>query len=60
MVLYSITHISLVEELQLADLALLASLYTDNAVFDGLTRRSVQILTLLLEQVPAREYFPEK
>ena len=60
MVLYSITLLPLVEETRSADLALLAPLSADNIVFYGLARSSVHLLTLLLEQGPAREYFPEK
>ena len=59
MFLYSITLFPLVEELQAADPGLLTPFYSDDAEFDRLVRTSVQLLKLLMERGPDREYFPE-
>ena len=50
MVLYGITLIPLVEELRAADPGLLLPFYADDAVFDGLERRSAQLLKLLIKR----------
>ena len=57
--LYMITLFPLVWELQAADPGLLTPFYSDDAEFDGLVRTSVQLLKLLMERGPDREYFPE-
>ena len=59
MVLYGITLFPLVEELRDAYSTLLSPLYADDAVFDGLARRSVVQLRLLLDQGPDRVYISE-
>ena len=59
MVLYGITLVSLAEELQAADLGLLSHFYADDAAFDGLARRSAQLLKLLVRRGTDRGYFPE-
>ena len=58
-VLYRITLVPLEEELQAADPGLLSPFYTDDAAFDGLARRSAQLLKLLMKRGPDRGYFPE-
>ena len=50
MVLYGITLVPLAEELQAADPGLLSPFYADNAAFDGLARRSAQLLKLLMKR----------
>ena len=59
MVLYRITLVSLAEELRAADPGLFSLFYADDAAFDGLARRSAQLLKLLMRRGPDREYFPE-
>ena len=59
MVLYGITIFPLEEELQAANPGLLSLFYADDATFDGLARRSAQLLKLLMRRGPDREYFPE-
>ena len=59
MVLYGITLVPLVEELQAADPGLLSPFYADDAVFDGLARRSSQLLKLLIKRGTDQGYFPE-
>ena len=59
MVLYWITPLSLANELRAADSGLLSLFYADDAVFDGLSQRSAQLLKLLMERGPDQGYFPE-
>ena len=59
MVLYGITLAPLAEELRAADLGLLSPFYADDAEFDGLVRRSAQLLKLLMRRGPDRGYLPE-
>ena len=59
MVLYGITLVYLVKELQAADPGLLSTFYGDDATFDGLARCSAQLLKLLMKRGPDQEYFPE-
>ena len=59
MVLYRINLFSLAEELRAADLGLLSPFYADDATFDGLVRRSAQLLNLLMKRGLDRRYFPE-
>ena len=59
MVLYEITLVPLVEELQAADPGLLSPFYADDEAFDGLARRSAQLLNLLMKRGPDRGYFPD-
>ena len=51
-VLYGMTLIPLAEELIAADPGLLSPFYADDSDFDGLTRRSAQILDLLMKRGP--------
>ena len=57
MVLYGITPIPFAQELQAADPGLISPFYADDAAFDGLTRRSAQLLKLLMERGADRGYF---
>ena len=59
MVLNGITLVPLAEELQSADPGLLSPLYADDAAFDGLARRSAQLLKMLKRRGPDWEYLPE-
>ena len=59
MVLYSITLVPLTEELRVADLGLLSTIYADDAVFDGLARQSAQLLKMLSKRGPDRGYLPD-
>ena len=56
-VLYWITLVPLEEELQAADPGLLSPFYADGAAFDGLARRSAQLLKLLMNRGPDQGYF---
>ena len=58
MVLYGINIVPLAEELRAADPGLLSPFYADDADFDGLARRSAQLLKLLMKRGPDRGYFP--
>ena len=58
-VLYGITLAPLAEDLQAADPWLLSPFYADDAAFDGLARRSAQLLKLLTKRGTDRGYFPE-
>ena len=49
----------LAKELQAADPGLLSLFYVDGVTFDGLARRSPQLLKLLMKRGPDRGYFPE-
>ena len=59
MVLYGITLVPLAEDLIAAYPWILSPFYVDNAVFDGSTRQSSQLLNLLMERGPDRGYFPD-
>ena len=59
MVLYGNTLVLLEEELRAADLGLLSPFYVNDAAFDGLVRRSAQLLKLLMKRGPDRVYLPE-
>ena len=59
MVLYEITLVPLTEELRAADPGILYPFYADDATFNGLARRSAQILNLLMKRGTDRGYFPE-
>ena len=59
MVLYGITLVPLTEELRAADPGLLSLFYADDAAFDGSTRRSTQLLKLLMKRGADQGYFPE-
>ena len=59
MVLYGITLFPLSEELRAADPGLLSLFYADDADFDGLARRSAQLLKMLMKRGSDRGYFPD-
>ena len=59
MVLYRITLVPLAEELRAADMGILSPFYADDVLFDGLARRSAQLLNLLMKRGPDRGYFPK-
>ena len=59
MVLHGITLVPLVKELRAADPGFLSPFYAKNVVFDGLEQQSAQLLKLLMEIGPDREYFPD-
>ena len=59
MVLYRITLIPLVEELQAADLGILSPFYADDVAFDGSARQSAKLLKLLMKMRPERGYLPK-
>ena len=59
MVLYGITLVPLAEELRAADPGLLSPFYADDAAFDGLARRSAQLLKLLMKRGLDRGNFPK-
>ena len=59
MVFYGITLVPLAEALRAAYLGLISPFYADDAVFDGLARRSAELLKLLMRRWPDRGYFPE-
>ena len=59
MVLYRITLVPLEEELRAADPGLISPFYADNTAFDGLARRSAQLLKLLIKRGPDRGDFPD-
>ena len=59
MVLYGISLVPLAEELRSADQGLLSPFYADDEAFDGLARRSAQLLKLLMKRGPDRGCFPE-
>ena len=59
MVLYGITLVPLTEELCAADPGILSPFYANDAAFDGLARRSAQLLKLLMRRGPDRLYLPE-
>ena len=51
MVIYGVTIITLVDELQAEDLGLLTPFYTDDTAFYGSSRCSKQILNMTLDGV---------
>ena len=59
MVLYGTNLFLLAKELRTSDLGLVSPFYADNAEFDGLARRSEQLLKLLMEIEPDRGYLPD-
>ena len=59
MVFNRITLVHLAEELRAAYPGLLSPLYADDAAFDGLARRSAQLLKMLMKRGPDRGYFSE-
>ena len=59
MVLYGITLVPFAEELRPADSGLLSPFYADDVAFNGLAKKSAQLLKLLTEKGPERGYFPE-
>ena len=59
LVLYGVTLVPLAEDLQAADPWLLSPFYADDAAFDGLARRSAQLIKMLMRRGPERGYFPE-
>ena len=59
MVLYRITLVPLCRGAPSSNPGLLSQLYADDAAFDGLARRSAQLLKLLMRRGPDRGYFPE-
>ena len=56
MVLYGITLVPLAEQLQAADPGILSPFYADDAKFDGLARRSAQLLKLSMKRGPEWGY----
>ena len=60
MVLYRITLVPLAEELRVADPGLISPFYADDAAFDGLVRRSTQLLKMLMKRGPDRGYFTKQ
>ena len=58
MVPYGINLVPLAEYLRYADPNLLSLFYTNNAVFDGLARRSAVQLKMLMYRGPYRDTFP--
>ena len=58
MVLHGITLVPLTEELRAADYGILSPFYADDAAFDGLARKSAQLLKLLMTRGSDRGYFP--
>ena len=59
MVLYRIILTPLAEELRAADPGLLSPFYVDDAAFDGLARRSAQLLKLLIKRGTDQGYLTE-
>ena len=59
MVFYGITLAPLAKELRVADPGILSLFYADDAAFDGLERRSAQLLKMLMKRGPERGYFPK-
>ena len=51
MVLFGSTLVPLAEKLRVADPGLLFPFYVDDVDFDGLTRRSAQLLKLLMKRI---------
>ena len=59
MVLYRITLVPPAKELRAADPGLLSLFYANDAAFDGLAQRIVQLLKLLMKRRPDRGYSKE-
>ena len=59
MVFYGVALIPLAEELRAADPGMLYPFYADDVAFDGLERRSAQLLKLLMKRGMDRGYLPE-
>ena len=59
MVLYGITLFPLAEKLRAADLVLLSPFYADDEAFNSSTRRSAQLLKMLIERGPDQGYLPK-
>ena len=59
MVLYGITLVPLTEEIRVEDPGLLSPFYADDAAFDGLARRSAQLLNLWVRRGTDPGYSPE-
>ena len=59
MALYGITLVPLAEELRAIEPGILSLFYADNVVFHGWTRRSAQLLKLLMNRGRYRGYFPD-
>ena len=57
--MYGITLVPLAEELRAADSGLISPFYADDAAFDGLARRSAQLLKLLMKRGSGWGYVPE-
>ena len=57
MLLYGITLVPLEEDLKDMDLTVMSHFCADDAAFDGLTRRSVAQLKMLMDRGPDRGYF---
>ena len=57
MFLYSITLVPLSEELQAADPGILTPFYADDVAFDRSTRRSAELLKMLMERGSDWGYF---
>ena len=58
-ILCGITLVTLAEDLSVSHPGIIITFYLENAAFDRSAQRSAQILKLLLEREPDREYFPE-
>ena len=58
MVLYGITLAPLAEDLRAVDLGLLSPFYADDTAFDGLARRSAQLLKLLMRRGMDWDIYP--
>ena len=59
MVLYRITLVPLAEEIRDVDPTILSPLYSNDAAFDGSTRRNAAQLRLLIDRGLERGYFPK-
>ena len=58
MVLYGITLVPLEEELRVEDPGILSPFYADDTAFNGLARRSAQLLKLLMKSGARPGIFP--
>ena len=59
MVSYGITLVPISEELRAGDPGLLSPFHVDDAAFNGLAKRSANLLKLLMNRRTDRGYFPE-
>ena len=59
MVLYVTTLIPLAKELRVAEPGILSLFYADDMAFDGLERKSSQLLKMLMKRGADLGYFPE-